>query len=50
MPLFIAILLAIPALFQMTEQRKKLTIKELNAHITKTHEDIRQERLHLLEA
>lgn len=50
MPILIALLLAIPVLFHMTEPRKKLTIEEMNAHITKIHEDIRQERLHLLNA
>lgn len=50
MPLLIAFILAIPVVIQIAEPRKKYTVEEMNAHITKIHEDIRQERLHLLDA
>ena len=48
MPVLIALILAIPVLFKMAEQRKRLTVEEMNAHITKIQDDIRKERLHLL--
>lgn len=48
MPVVIALILAIPVLLIMMEQRKMLTIDEMNTHIIKIQTDIKQERLHLL--